>query len=174
MFEIVLDEIHGWDGPLSNPMFNRVMALTSFIAHCAAISLVACSSSSSSPSCQRIPTPCSALVGEQLLALCDEVGCHESFSCTGTASCAAAETSSASPYPDLNCSQAPGCTWNGTTCTGTATPCTNAIYQQDSVDCENVGCTLDSTCGGGSVDYDCSVQQTQTDCEEYSPFCQWK
>jgi hypothetical protein len=128
------------------------------------------------PSCKYVQTPCSALSATQLgIGLCDEIGCHRNFSCTGTASCEAALTSTQSRYPDLNCEQSsPGCSWTGTTCTGVPLPCSDSMYQQNSVACENVGCTLSVTCGGAYVSYDCTLQLTEARCGDYAPFCVWK
>jgi hypothetical protein len=48
------------------------------------------------------------------------------------------------------------------------------MYQQNSVACSNVGCTLTVTCTGGEASYDYSLQKTEQDCGMYSPFCAWK
>jgi hypothetical protein len=48
------------------------------------------------------------------------------------------------------------------------------MYQADSVACENVGCTLSYVCKGGQVGYDCGLQTTQSDCQQYAAFCEWK
>jgi hypothetical protein len=48
------------------------------------------------------------------------------------------------------------------------------MYQMDTVSCENVGCTLTSTCTGGFVDYPCDLQKTESDCSGYDPFCAWE
>jgi hypothetical protein len=96
------------------------------------------------------------------------------YHCAGAASCEAALSSMGSQFPDLNCSQgSPGCTWTGGTCTGTPLPCSDPMYQQNSVACENVGCALSYVCKGGMVGYDCSGLRAQADCEAYGMFCAW-
>jgi hypothetical protein len=127
---------------------------------------------SSTPSCKLIAMPCSALDDNPLCS--DLPGCRQKFACQGTPSCAAALTSPNSQFPEQNCDDpATGCSWNGSACVGTPLPCSAAIYQQDTIDCEDVGCTLTQSCVGGNVAYDCSLQPTESRCSEY-PFCAWK
>jgi hypothetical protein len=68
----------------------------------------------------------------------------------------------------------PGCTWTGSDCTGTPLPCTDPMYQRNSVACNNVGCILTETCTGGEVTYDCGLQTTADECAQYPKFCVWK
>jgi hypothetical protein len=125
------------------------------------------------PSCKLVPMPCSALDDNPL---CEGLqGCRKEYVCQGTPSCAAALTSPNSSNPLENCGDpATGCSWSQTAsaCVGTPLPCSAAIYQQDTIDCEDVGCTLTSPCVGGNVAYPCSIQTTKSMCEEY-PFCTW-
>jgi len=107
--------------------------------------------------------------------LCDDVGCMQKFTCSGTASCAAADETQA---PLTECTglteNDAGCSWDGLNCTGNALPCTDAVYQQNWTGCEDVGCTLAITCVGGDAYYDCSLQTDQADCSMYYAFCVWE
>jgi hypothetical protein len=139
-----------------------------------AVALVAACSGGSSPaaSCKSVPTTCESLSYD--VPTCLYANCTRKFTCTGTASCAGAFVGD-SCFPELNCTNShQGCTWTGTDCVGTPLPCTDPSYQQNSVGCANVGCTLTVTCTGGEASYDCSLQTTESECGMYSPFCAWQ
>jgi hypothetical protein len=135
----------------------------------------ACSSSSpapAGPSCKSVPVNCEDLP----VTSCNPANsCELHYSCAGTASCEAALTSSGTPLASQNCQEgSPGCTWTGTTCMGTPLPCTDPMYQANTVACENVGCTLASSCGGGAASYDCAQATTQDACDAQPYVCAWE
>ncbi len=166
---------HPRDRHLRYPETMRTSARV-LLATCASVLLFACSGSSSAPagpSCKSIPARCADL---PQTACVQDYGCSPTYSCAGTASCEAALTSSGSRYPDMNCRESsPGCTWTGTTCTGTPLPCTDSMYQANSVACENVGCVLTIGCTGGTASFDCGQEKTEADCASQSgQVCAWQ
>jgi hypothetical protein len=87
--------------------------------------------------CRGTPTPCELLELENCLS---SIGCEEADECTGTPNSCSMHFSSGT------CDDQQGCSWDGATCIGVATPCGNFF---DFSDCLGQGgCRTEYSCEG--------------------------